>query len=108
MEDTVKQKLQEPFKSKWVKALRSGEFIQCTTGALTGFTPDGRKGTHCCLAVGAVVRGKDANSMTETYDWFTSQVGKKEMMRLYEMNDGTSDMKSHSFPEIADYIEANL
>lgn len=87
-------------KSKWVKALRSGEYKQyrgalCLDGAL------------CCIGVGAVVAkpGFKPDNFSLTHDaaeFFG--LADEHIDLLVAMND--EDEKS--FAEIADYIEANL
>ncbi len=97
-------------KTKWVEALRSGEYEQ-------GIMYLRRDGKHCCLGVlceladltisegGMMVAGPyDEDDYEPIYDL----VGGPDVAKaLWERNDGNG-MRRQSFPEIADYIEANL
>lgn len=93
-------------KSAWVKALRSGEFEQ-TRGELA----DEAHAAFCCIGVGyKVCIGGDLDSlgsetMDRTHDAARSLgLSPDQQLHLVVMND--SERKS--FPQIADYIEANL
>lgn len=99
-------KLPEDFKVKWIAALRSGRYEQCTSGTLIS-TKEGRK-THCCIAVAAEESGEKIDDNV-TYNWLANMIGMDEVGVLWLKNDGDGDdIKSHSFSEIADYIETNL
>jgi len=91
-------------KSKWVKALRSGEYEQCRNALHDG------KG-YCCLGVLAMVSGVGVDGRSETiigYDPIYKLVGNDYIAReLATRNDGYK-CRANSFSEIADYIEANL
>lgn len=124
--------MKEDLKSKWVSALRGGEFAQTTGNLKDG---DG----YCCLGVLCVVAGAewkehdkyDEIIMEQRYfsnvpvlngdclsageDQELGDVGMQVFgitpdvqKTLVEMNDGWEDTRKHSFPEIADYIEKNL
>jgi hypothetical protein len=91
-------------KAKWLEALRSGKFKQ-------GFGQLQKDDAYCCLGVLCVAASLKINRAGEAvlggegYSPFHKLLGDEAMTyRLYRMND--SDEKS--FPEIADYIEANL
>lgn len=82
-------------KAEWVKALRSGEYEQCN-GSLTS------RGKYCCLGVLNRVAKRRMN-----YDFArVAEIGFGPQTEnvLVSMN----DKQNKSFPEIADYIEANL
>lgn len=83
------------FKTKWVKALRSGEFEQCT-GSLK------KDDRHCCLGVACVVLGWDIpeGNQQPLYDAL-EDIG-VDTTEFYQMNDG----ENASFVQIADHIEA--
>jgi len=100
-------------KAKWVEALRSGDYAQGLRAL--------RKGnSFCCLGVLCDVmgaewdKGEDDLNATlngEKQDYYLAPealaaVGMtdKEQEVLYGMNDN----EGKTFPEIADYIEANL
>jgi hypothetical protein len=95
--------LNPEFKAKWVAALRSGEYKQINGELKT------EKG-HCCLGVARDACGvststaDDAGYLLDTDS--TAAVGLDDTTQavLYYMNDG----QGKSFPEIADYIAANL
>lgn len=97
-------------KADWVKALRSGEFEQARELLTDG------KG-YCCLGVlckvaglqlsgGNAVIGPSGNPAG--YTPITQLLGGVPYYDLSERNDGNSDYHSHTFAELADYIEANL
>jgi hypothetical protein len=85
-------------KAKWVEALRSGEFSQCQKEI-------GCDSHLCCIGVAGVVAGFSQNANWGTYD-VAERLGLTADQReaLIELN----DWQNKSFPEIADYIEANL
>lgn len=102
-------------KAKWTAALRSGEFEQgvgslktldgkyCCLGVLAevaGFE-FGEKDTPCCSAGNYIVKdGKECG-----YRPFEALgLAPWSQARLWEMN----DVYCKTFPEIADYIDANL
>jgi hypothetical protein len=97
-------KLPEEFKTKWVAALRSGEYKQCKNQLHAN-------GGHCCLGVAEIVLGVKS---TDKYvlkgegipielSCYHSNEAVDLINELTEMNDS-----GISFLEIADYIEANL
>jgi hypothetical protein len=101
--ENLTQKLDPEFKAKWIAALRSGEFKQCATTIHT--RKDGHD-SYCCIGVGSMVKNGRAsyNGLDPTIDGgFKNPLAKV----LIDMNDGYGVPKK-SFPEIADYIEANL
>lgn len=90
-------------KADWVMALRSGEYQQ-TTGKLH----EPNENSYCCL--GVLCRVTDLNIIdpsgysVDGYDPIYSIIGNRAVAEtLFRMNDG-----GKLFPEIADYIEANL
>lgn len=105
------KKLPKEFKEKWVKALRSGEYKQCTSQLHD-------KGRFCCLGVAAVLAGKRPRDLKgghigydctiKPFDGFPEILTHKNWSNdtagiLSQMND-----EGKSFSEIADYIEKNL
>lgn len=102
-------------KADWVKALRSGEYKQAR-GTLQDET-----GALCCLGVlckvagmpirddGRGVVGADDSNNFAMYKPILALVGgHAKSGSLSSRNDGTCEHRRHTFPEIADYIEANL
>lgn len=119
-------------KSDWVKALRSGKYKQ-TTGSLHNTDSN----SYCCLGVLCRVVGAEFGEVTEEYDThdnvpvlngrilsasdveelsaaFCKEVGIPDQDELIALNDGVGTpadenyKPSHSFAQIADYIEQNL
>jgi len=92
------EKLPEDFKKKWIAALRSGEYKQCT-----GFLHLG--GGHCCLGVAEIIHGVKSESTRVLRGNFPQAIeGISEMStKLTSMNDN-----GNTFSQIADYIEENL
>lgn len=109
------ENLPKEFKDKWIAALRSGEYKQ-------GRTALENNGVFCCLGVAC----KISDVPTLEYDEETGQhleiewipentsipnilIGASEVAeKLSVMNDGNYETPTHSFAEIADYIEENL
>jgi hypothetical protein len=94
-------------KTKWVNALRSGEYKQCRNTLHEGEA-------YCCLGVLAVISGLDVEGRVglladpDSYEPIYNLIGSKFIARnLAERNDGHY-YHPHSFSEIADYIEKNL
>lgn len=100
-------KLTRELKSKWVKALESGDYRQ-GTGALY----DETVGTYCCLGVLGEVCGVKGNP-DDTF----LQDGRKRsrvcglsmkvQLELASMNDGMNGSQK-TFAEIAAYIRKNV
>jgi hypothetical protein len=102
-------RLDPEFKAKWVAALRSGEYQQCT-GKLRsdqGF---------CCLGVALDLIDHAEWESQHWRDIYLKDIGptapvigiqRDTAYSLAEMNDGESCEK-RSFSEIADYIEKYL
>lgn len=111
---------------KWVAALRSGKYKQGKT-----WLHDLKQDTHCCLGVLcrlaiedgvdiSISESKDGNSTefdrndtglpdaVKKYSGVKFQDGllQEDSISLVAMNDGFG-IKSHSFDEIADFIEEN-
>lgn len=97
-------------KAKWVEALRSGEFKQASQTLQDGF------GANCCLGVLARIQGENLNDWSEgdreiscLASHLSGGLDAEVMLRLARMNDGgLNKTQPSSFPEIADYIEANV
>lgn len=88
-------------KTKWVEALRSGKYEQHRGSLIAGYE-DGCR-AFCCLGVllfSEETAGPEANAAYEKLMCGLGMHG----LKLVSMND--SDERT--FPEIADYIEANL
>lgn len=100
-------------KTKWVEALRSGRYAQGRQRLRNG-------DNYCCLGVLCEVAGleidpKHGNGVVgvpfgeDDYNPIFSLIGSSEAAeQLWNRNDGLRDQRKHSFPEIADYIQANL
>jgi hypothetical protein len=91
-------------KSRWVAALRSGEFKQ-TRGRLK------MGNSYCCLGVLCAIHGQgfDEDSPAKK-DWSGSYdnllpITREEAHQLWIRNDGAEGQREHSFSEIADFIE---
>lgn len=111
------EKLPEYFKTKWVAALRSGEYEQ-------GESYLEWDDKFCCLGVLCKVNGVPTLKLEDDIDIpmeFIPSTAKKVIPEfllgsgefpelLAKMNDGNkaNNVKKHSFLEIADYIEQNL
>ncbi len=100
--------MEKELKDKWVAALRSGEYRQ---GKYELYDRDE---SFCCLGVLCAVAGigidASGNSCVGVkkggsgYDPIRDLIGREAVPVLMEMNDN----EGKTFPEIADYIEANL
>lgn len=99
----------------WIEALRSGNYKQHR-----GMLADdyGSPTAFCCLGLLAHIDGVNLEEEAVGYkttheklDQYNCLIKTHTMtQQLYFMNDGASLFvdKKHSFPEIADYIEANI
>jgi hypothetical protein len=100
-------------KDRWVKALRSGRYTQCTD-TLVKYDERDRE-TNCCLGVLCRVMRQPREDW-EAYgeldscwgsvyeDALATGLTDKNMLTLMQMNDGI-DRKQSSFEEIANHIE---
>lgn len=110
-------KLPAEFKAKWVAALRSGEYKQGQ-----GELWNEQNNCYCCLGVACVLSGVDKYSINKQ-EFIKAEpavpallVGDPDLNPLVKilagMNDGDTyfvgNKRLYTFPEIADYIEANL
>lgn len=103
-------KLPEEFKTKWIAALRSGEYKQ---GNESLYNPSNN--THCCLGVACRVAGEDP-LMSDEDGFIEGLELVPEILhgdcgipeKLAYMNDAIHGESHHSFDEIADWIEENL
>ena len=119
MENT--EKMPVDIKEKWVKALRSGKYIQ---GEGNLYDKDSStkvgKPVMCCLGVLEHLCGTPFDFLDDisfpgdisgnSPEMFLDNGGDYISDYLADMNDGNSEkvIKKHSFIEIADYIEINL
>ena len=108
-------KLDPEFKAKWVAALRSGEYKQGQKYLRT------KSDAYCCLGVACKLLpvqwdGSASNNCIQA-DGYSGVMPTQHMTgigldedaqnTLINMNDG-AEGRTHTFAEIADYIEANL
>lgn len=120
---TKKYTLPKEFAEKWVKALRSGRYRQGDEGLYFN-------SCYCCLGVGCIVAGAtpeeivgEATAIVDidsTFRYF--KISDKEFYKRIPKeikgnaidNDLVSELvklndeKGETFPEIADWIEANV
>lgn len=92
--------MEKKLKAKWVKALRSGKYVQ----AQQALYVEGCG--YCCIGVLASVKKggrRGFSGVRGGYDLATKEFGDSLSTRLQHMNDG-----GKSFAEIADYIEEKL
>lgn len=101
--------MDKELKAKWVAALRSGEYVQ-GHGRLRDVNDH-----YCCIGVLCKLMGLYVMVSSESlsdprindlYHKANEVVG--DSAPLWKRNDGCAGHKRHTFPEIADYIEANL
>lgn len=95
-------------KEDWIAALRSGRYRQ-GQGWLE------HSGKNCCLGVLLKIKGVDMSAWSPSQRMVSvlpkahrSGLDKGAMLALAKRNDGVCGERKHTFPEIADYIEANL
>lgn len=81
---------------KWIAALRSGEYTQCTGK----FHKDD---SHCCLGVAEIVAGYKVIENYSQVEQFYQISYSSQIRKLEELNDG-----GQNFNQIADYIEENI
>lgn len=109
--------LNPEFKTKWVAALRSGEYAQCRF-ILNEKDETGKAVSFCCIGVAAAVAGyattrndilrpgEDVFPQTRAPYAALSDFGLEpyDYETLVKMNDG----QKASFAEIANFVEENL
>lgn len=96
----VRSKMDPALKAQWVEALRSGKYKQ-------GPTYFERGGKYCCLGVLCVIaeRQTELSPAQDNWPFVEEQLPEGGALAdLIQMNDDAEK----PFPEIADYIEANL
>lgn len=109
--------MEQGLKTKWVAALRSGEYQQ-GCGILCRRDPKGNY--YCCLGVLAKVAGMDFNvtgsevlgdlNYSKIHELLQDVAPQKITGKLIRMNDGhglPSEIPA-TFSKIADYVEKNL
>lgn len=105
----VLPKLPKSFKTRWIKALRSGKFKQ---GRFNLMHKKGSENHYCCLGVACVLGG--VNPRPGVSYWIGDHMrGKVPNMLIGNSHvpnilSRMNDLSTSSFNEIADYIEANL
>ena len=117
--------MNKDIKDKWIEALRSDKYTQGK-----GYLHQVQDNSYCCLGVlcdildvpkqndceyrsadGDIYRyGTNDTSVFSMPANIAHQIGIDDVVqgKLQNMNDGNDDMRSHSFTEIANYIEKNL
>lgn len=113
-------KLSKAKKTKWLKALRSGEFVQ-GQGYLCASDPYTSNYEHCCLGVACAIglaKPADGKFLGEAQFVKSSFLSPKIQEKLAKMNDGEDYesvgvgngkyVKPKSFKQIANWIEKNL
>lgn len=121
MEKEKQQKLPKAFKRKWIKALRSGKYIQGdsalkTTSEDEYFESEEKVTKYCCLGVACVISG--ARIIESAYpgfiDGFRSVRGMRKVPKLLHGSSGIPEKlanlndQGNSFERIALWIEKNL
>lgn len=130
-------KLPKGFRTKWVKALRSGKYLQAKGGLYEAIDPsdDAIDPVYgfCCLGVACMIQGANSydlsdngvigSSLNRSLDLRIPKVlvindddGEEEMTplikKLIAMNDGAvmngKAIRKQSFKQIANWIEYNL
>ena len=101
-------KLDKKKKAKWLKALRSGKYVQ-GAGALKKIVYDDNEKVigheYCCLGVACQIRIARATCEAFVSSHFLPDDVQTE---LANMNDGTNGKERTSFKQIAKWIEKNL
>jgi hypothetical protein len=121
------QKLEPEFKTKWIKALRSGDYKQGNKIG-GGHLYNENSNTYCCIGVAGAICGIDTDELKKYFyaqskDIFNNSLPKiligvpdnNIIVKILTFkNDGDDDVdvnpdgKKYTFNEIADYIEENL
>jgi hypothetical protein len=99
--------MDKKLKAKWVKALRSGKYRQ-TRNVLS------QNGAYCCLGVLRCLLPAKVRKLPMDHENYSEVLNapqqkcaglvKAQQKKLAGMNDN----KKLTFPQIADYVEANL
>lgn len=112
--------MDKTIKAKWLKALRSGEYLQ-GMGYLYSLDVETREARYCCLGVLCSTLGLDTEAARD-YGHREDMLNAKTLHALglkntdqeflAAMNDGGDyegeRVGQHTFVEIADWIETNL
>lgn len=104
-----KHKLPKDFATKWIQALRSGEYGQARF-KLTDFSDN-----YCCLGIACRITGYSDRQITDYNNtWFGDTnfkgipVELRKNNNLIEVLVALNDKFEKSLPEIADWIEENV
>jgi hypothetical protein len=109
------QKIDPDFKTKWVKALRSGRYRQARTALRREDSKTGKIG-YCCLGVACNVLNhrawRESYQGEGVYDWGAARTTTTNLPFVSEdiakLLVGFNDDDQLSFREIADWIDLNL
>lgn len=91
-------------KQDWIDALRSGKYVQ-------GHSKLYSDGKYCCLGVLCRVAGiklKNDDDEDNGYKQCKLLIGTDNLEPFWARNDGFERIRTHTFPEIADYIEETV
>lgn len=113
---TKYEKLPKRFKTKWLKALRSGEYKQGHYFLVSTPAYEEEKKKYCCLGVACHILGALKKNPTRRYSYIPARMMKsyKVPKHLIGFNALTSklttlnDSRRYSFKRIANWIEKNL
>ena len=126
MHDEIKNKYSLPwrFKKAWIKALKSGDYIQGTGALRRSITINDPEIAYCCLGVACVVAGvpedeingefiDDGRIRYESVPEVLQGVAEDNELAkvLSNMNDNCSndeDRHRFNFDDIADWIDDNI
>jgi hypothetical protein len=118
MKNKEKFKLPKGFATKWVKALRSGKYVQTTGQLFRDAVSFNRPIGYCCLGVACKVAGVEDRYLSskgtipvkrnddDIFNGVTPKLRNNSDLqaRLWELN----DQKEYGFRRIATWIEKNV
>ena len=126
MHDDLKHKYSLPwrFKKAWIKALKSGDYIQGTGALKRSIDINNSEIAYCCLGVACAVAGVPEDEIDGEFidDWRIRYESVPDVLQgvaednelakvLSNMNDNCSndeDRHRFSFTDIADWIDHNI
>lgn len=110
------KKLPKRFKTKWLKALRSGEYKQGHYFLVSTPTYEEKEKKYCCLGVACNMLGAFKKNSTRRYNYIPARMMKSYKVPKQLIGDNPltnklatmNDSNGYSFKRIANWIEKNL
>lgn len=102
-------KFTQEVKDDWLKALKSGKYIQARGNLYNSVQePEYNKKGHCCIGVLGVIHPKlsnEGNYKKDPYNFLNSTIGVKKTADLYLINDRSYDFNKSDYSNVIPFIE---